>query len=353
MTNRLLDELDAALGGGDAPDPVRPSAAATGRNAVFLEGVDAALLADAAAGLGRLDATVDLLPEHRRRGWLARRHLREAMASARLDGDMVDVDDLVLAELDTLPRPGDVDLGAGRWILGMLRAAARRTPRQLFTPRRLGAFARLRLKGAPPDDERVRWLTGRLATPDAVRAALERALAPPGLRALAERAPPVGAAGLLALWHGAGAADAVAGAPGRILAEVWLRRGGWLRRPVAAVATGFLGHRDRYTPDAGAAWTRNLLEALVRSADEGLQLQRRLDAAEAAILLACPPRRASSLPALAALLAERPALTAEDAAAALSLTDRAARGLLGRLADRGVVRELTGRKSFRAFAIAL
>ncbi|MGQ9370218.1 helix-turn-helix domain-containing protein [Azospirillum sp. ST 5-10] len=360
MGNRLLDEFDAALDGArDGAPNGSPDGAPPARPAVPspapppLDGADAALLADAAAGLARLDATVAMLPEHRRRGWLARRQLREAMASARLDGDMVDVDDLLLAELDTLPRPGDVDLGAGRWVLGMLRSAAVRTPRQIFTPRRLGAFARLRLKGAPVEDERVRWLTGRLATPHVVREALERALDGAALRALADRAPPVAAAAVLARWHGSGAADAVAGAPGRILAEMWLRRGGWLALPVAAVATGFLGHRDRYRPAADAAWTRSLLEALVRSSEEGLQLQRRLEAAERAILLACPPRRASSLPALAALLAERPALTAEDAASALALTDRAARGLLSRLADRGVVRELTGRRSFRAFAIAL
>jgi hypothetical protein len=72
-------------------------------------------------------------------------------------------------------------------------------------------------------------------------------------------------------------------------------------------------------------------------------------AEEAGAALAAGPDRRSNRPAVLALLLRHPALTAP--ALARAITPQAALRLLAPLAAAGVVAEVTGRKSFRAFGI--
>ena len=105
------------------------------------------LLADAAATLARLDARLSSAPACVTEGWLARALIGEAVASARLNGDIADAADLARLDADAIDRIPDPALGQAAVILAMLRQAASRSPRQLFTPRRLAAAVRLRHAG--------------------------------------------------------------------------------------------------------------------------------------------------------------------------------------------------------------
>jgi Fic family protein len=75
------------------------------------------------------------------------------------------------------------------------------------------------------------------------------------------------------------------------------------------------------------------------------------DAAEAATALAATEDRRSKLPAALALLLQTPAVTAASLARALAITPQAALRLLERLRRAGLVHEVSGRKSFRVFAL--
>ena len=90
------------------------------------------------------------------------------------------------------------------------------------------------------------------------------------------------------------------------------------------------------------------------AARAGMRVLTELRAAESAGLgFAAQEDKRSRLPAAVALLVRQPALTAPALARRLEITPQAALRLLGRLEREGVVKEVTGRGSFRAFAIAL
>src|SRR4051794_5496176 len=79
-----------------------------------------------------------------------------------------------------------------------------------------------------------------------------------------------------------------------------------------------------------------------------------LRAAEAAgLACATGEDKRSRLPATVDLLLRQPALTAPALAGRLDITPQAALRLFTRLDQAGLVREVTGRDSFRAFALAV
>jgi hypothetical protein len=101
-----------------------------------------------------------------------------------------------------------------------------------------------------------------------------------------------------------------------------------------------------------ASWAVSCLALAAEAARAGLRELARLEAtaaAGAALSGACD-RRARLPDALAAVL-RHPALTPLMLARQLRITPQAAARLLARLAQAGIVAEITGRKSFRAFAI--
>ena len=167
------------------------------------------LLADAAT-LARLDERLSSAPACVTEGWLARALIGEAVASARLNGDIADAADLALLDADAIDRVPDPALGQAAVILAMLRQAASRSPRPLFTPRRLAAAVRLRQAGDRSGlVDLPWWLQDRLPAPGAALAALGRALAPAAVASWTRLPALLGAAALVAHWQASGAAHAV------------------------------------------------------------------------------------------------------------------------------------------------
>ena len=99
-----------------------------------------------------------------------------------------------------------------------------------------------------------------------------------------------------------------------------------------------------------AAWPAAFLRRVAAAARRGSEeLARLRDAEAAAARLAAAEGRRSLLPAAADAALRAPALTARGLARRLGATPQGAALLLKRLAAAGIVREATGRRSFRAF----
>ncbi|MDJ0390333.1 helix-turn-helix domain-containing protein, partial [Roseomonas sp. E05] len=134
------------------------------------------------------------------------------------------------------------------------------------------------------------------------------------------------------------------------LAAVLLRRRGRLRHvPLVFWSAGRRGMRHPAEDPAG--WPRIFLQrvhaAALRSLDEIDRLQG--VAAKGATLVS-RSRRSSALGAACELALRHPVLTAGTLATRLGLTHQGALLVLNRLVAEGVVREVTGRASFRAYA---
>ena len=314
---------------------------------------DAPALAAASAALARLDDRLAGSAPAMVEGWRARAFIHEAAASARLNGDFADADELRLADAGALDRPPDPELGQALLILQMIRSAARRHPRQMFTPLRLAALARLRLNRSDPDPRLPVWLQDRLSEPGEIRASLGKALDPVAVERWKTEAPLMAAADIIHRWHDARAAERVGAAAGRVLASAWPARSGATNGLVLMPSVGFLGHASEYRPDWGRRWTSACLRASLRSAEWGLRLHTDLVLVRRRLLESAGGRRATSrLPALIDRLVAVPSLSAAHAAVSLGMTDRASRSLLEDLHAGGMIREVSGRGSFRVYAVA-
>lgn len=338
----------------------------------------------AAAALGRLDMALSLAGPALAHGWVARMALAEAAASARLNGVLVDADDLRLLAFDALDRAPDTDLAQALPLHDLIRRAVLRHPRHLYTPRRLAALV-LRQRRAPvwlpgwrEDDP---WAEERphdpdTETPDAM-AVLRDALDPAFLDRLGRLPALVGAALFLSHWRRSGAETVLGAAPGRMLAAWWPARRGLVQArraggaeapgvkgtdtyfqrpyaggPVLMPSLGFLGHAMDYRPDRGSAWVPAFLAAALRATERGDALRRRLLTGEARLAAALKPKRSTSRgPQVADHLLAEPVVTAGRLAAALDMSDTAARQILDGLARDRVIQEISGRDSFRAYAL--
>jgi hypothetical protein len=99
------------------------------------------------------------------------------------------------------------------------------------------------------------------------------------------------------------------------------------------------------------AWPAAFLGRVAAAAQRGLgELARLRDAEAAAAGLARTGRR-SLLPAAAEAALRAPAVTARGLARQLGITPQGALQLINRMLMAGVVREATGRRSFRAYVI--
>jgi CRP-like cAMP-binding protein len=108
----------------------------------------------------------------------------------------------------------------------------------------------------------------------------------------------------------------------------------------------------RLTGHESATWAMSFLAMAAEAARAGLRELDRLQAAATAgaALTTTRDPRARLDDALTVVL-RHPALTPAMLAQRLGITPQAASRLLARLAAAGIVTEITGRKSFRAFAI--
>lgn len=317
------------------------------------ERLDASLLCAATAAVVRVDERLRAASPAVRSGWMARALLHEATASARLDGAFAETRDLLLMDHHALDRLVDQATQRAFQVLHLLRAAARRHPRQLFTPRRLMAAARLRLKNRGEAAGAPDWLQERRADALEIQETLARALDPAALAALRHRPALQGALEFLVLWHRSGAADLLGGAPGRALASAWLRRVGLTTDASMMPALGFLGHAGDYQPLDARRWSSHFLEATVRGAEWQLSLLDRLARSERRFSeLLTPARSTSQIPRLADFVISSAAVSPRGAAEALGLTQATVRRALGEFERAKLVEELTGRDAFRLYAAA-
>lgn len=313
--------------------------------------LDASLtaLTGATALLARLDERLNGLPDFIRDGWIARMLLEEAAASARLEGWIVDVERLLLLSLHAAVGAPDPHEAQALHLLDMLRAVSRRSPRQLFTARRISAlaFARERNRTLGP----VEWVE---MLPDKGRSSVE------ALRDYFDgfswssygRQPAVGAsADMLARWHRCGTGAAVGGAAGRAMANAALVRLGLCGRLLPCISIGFLGEAWSYRPGK-SDWPYHFSAAAERGARRGLELAARLQNRHEALTRHFRTRRQERhLGAAVAHLIAMPAVAARGLAGSIGITQRSALSLLMDLADAGLLRDLTRRGSYRVFGL--
>jgi Fic family protein len=116
---------------------------------------------------------------------------------------------------------------------------------------------------------------------------------------------------------------------------------------------GFLGAASEYRPDLAVSWPEFFAKACGRAAEWGFKLHAHLALAHRRLNEAAPRSRSTShMAALIDLLIASPAVSASAASRSLRITPHAARAMLNALEDRRLVREVTGRGSFRLYAVA-
>lgn len=149
---------------------------------------------------------------------------------------------------------------------------------------------------------------------------------------------------------GQGRGDRLGTAALFLAACAWRRAGGTptLALPVWSATPG---HLEALGLAAGPAWLAGFLGAVADAAHRaGQELSRLQTAAGRAGALRRTAR--SQLPAAAALALRSPVLTARGLADRLRISPQAALALLKQLVAAGVLREATGRASWRAFVVA-
>lgn len=351
------------------PLPRRPPPRPTAPD--WLAGADPARLLGplcaAQDALSRLDARADAASEPVRAGLIARLAFREAAGWLASVGAWVHPRDLAL-RAGHLVGMGDLPNTAGRqWeemdpdtrLLGeshvQTALALARLLQQLARQPRLfadpdAAFEALSpLMGAGDPQPVTAWLTHRAAK------------APPG------NIPPLLRMGLAASqWMEAGLTDLPSPAAALGVSAGLLAAGGALRAiplPVWAAAPSLAAGElhglprlrsdvaARLFPDGSPAWLGVFLRLVAEAARAGLQELDRLQAAAQAaeaLLAGLDPR--ARLPEVLDRVLREPVVTPKALSRSLRMTPQAALRLLNRLAAAGVVRETTGRRSFRAFA---
>jgi hypothetical protein len=302
----------------------------------------------------RLDERLAGAPESVRAGWIQRALVYEAVASLRLDGLYVSAHDLLLRLHNTLDRAPDQDIQRATDIHGMLSTLIRRNPRHLFNPRRIVALTRLRLQSRVVDHPDLPdWLQNRIHTPEEMSEALEGALQPSVVSTWESLPPLQAAAEIIATWHRSRAADCIGAAAGRALAMAWVYRAGLTSSYCLMPSIGFLGAASKYRPDLAVSWPELFTKACGRAAEWGFKLHSHLTLAYRRLNETAPRSRSTShMAALIDLLIGIPAVSAGAASRSLGITPHAARAMLGALEDRGLVREVTGRGSFRLYSAA-
>lgn len=167
--------------------------------------------------------------------------------------------------------------------------------------------------------------------------------------------PPLLGAGLAAAtWMRAGAIEGNRAGPAQalLLAAAVARRRGRTRAVPLPVWALPPGSRPVGLPlQDPVAWPGAFLRRVATAAGHGLGELARLREAEARAAGLAEAGRRSLLPAAATMALREPAVTANGLARQLRITPQGALLLLKRLEAAGVVREATGRRSFRAYVI--
>lgn len=375
----------------DLPDDTKPLPRRSRSSAAHPEIGDAkALLAPLAAAqdaLARLDARAEAVPAPVRTGLIARLALREAAGWLTSRHAWVHPHDLALrrenlaGRFDTAaqiarPRtalPSTVATQPGDWDdpedLAALAQSEQAVVRSLALARLLTALPRKHDALAAPDSAAACLGPLDLGTLDPGRFAgwgavhRSRAEKPPS-----PSLPPLLRAAAAALgWMESGATDQPDALVALAIAALLLARSATLRLVPLPFWSAWpaLGHpEDRPgLPRLRPAVARDLtgtdhapwpLIFLAFTAEAARAAARELDrlqaAAEAGSKLGGGLDRRSRLPAAVALILASPIVTPRGVAARLGITLQAANRILAALEHASVVREVTGRGSFRAFA---
>jgi hypothetical protein len=312
-----------------------------------MAGMRAALIAGSA--VARLDSRLQTAPPAVRAGWQHRFELEEASATARLEGDWADAEELLHFEAGIHPGPPSIALSATGRIATLLRFAARRHPRSFWTPGRL-----MRLAGMVPGGGRLMpaevWASELVADPRQTAEALEGVLSPATLGRWKALPPLLAAADCARLWHQAG----LPGELGRLLAQAWLWRSGETAGLVLPLAWGFVGHSGCWRPWA-ADWEPLFLEAAGRGALSGLALLARLERARQRLIADAgrQPRHSPLLDAIAECLLAEPAISTRRLTERSGGTRQGVLNRLERLRSAGLVEEISRRGSHWVWRLSL
>lgn len=333
-------------------------------------------LAAAEDALSRLDAGAEAASGPVREGLVARLAFAEAAGwlAGAADRAWIHPRDLALAEAgllgdfaaaaigdraaETMPATAASLGGPGR-AGAILAAEADRLPDGIDLARGLALARALRrlatMASWDPLADPAAALRPLLADPAAALRLHPERLTAWRQGALDRSLPPLlAAAAAAATWMRDGVAEN--GAPGPagalLLAAAVARRRGRTRAVPLPVWSMPPGHRPPVLPlQDPAAWPGTFLERVAAGARHGLGALARLREAEATAARLAAGGRRGLLPAATVAALRAPAVTARGLAGQLGITPQGALLLLKRLQAAGVVREATGRRSFRAYVI--
>lgn len=297
--------------------------------------------------LARLDERARLSPL--REGWMARLAFGEACANRLAEGELVHLEDLVLADGDAMQGAGSAELSAARQTLLVLRRAAAADPVALLAlPRpgeaeteiaHVGEAARRYRQGVPDyfyDTDRD----------EAARLAGWRRV----LRE-AERLPPLLAAAIA--WDSWLVLEPEQRGSWRapLIAALVLRKLGKTREFLLPIDTGRRHAKYRRHPLHGyEARMVGFLEWTLAAADRARKDLDALGLAALAMERHLEGRRRNSrLPALVQLFLSRPLVSIPMAAKALNVSQQAVDVMIRQLGS--TPRELTGRGRYRVWGV--
>lgn len=297
--------------------------------------------------LARLDERARLSPL--REGWMARLAFGEACANRLAEGELVHLEDLVLADGEAMQGAGSAELSAARQTLLVLRRAAAADPAALLAlPRpgeaeteiaHVGEAARIHRQGVPD----YFYNTDR---DEAARLAVWRRV----LRE-AERLPPLLAAALA--WDSWLILEPEQRGSWRapLIAALVLRKLGKTREFLLPIDTGRRHAKYRRHPQHGyEARMVGFLEWTLAAADRARKDLDALGLAAQALERHLEGRRRSSrLPALVQLFLSRPLVSIPMAAKALNVSQQAIDVMIRQLGS--TPRELTGRGRYRVWGV--
>lgn len=293
-------------------------------------------LAEAAAALGRLDATLVALDAAAADGAVMRLALAEAEAMLWAGGIVLPRDEIGRDALDARAASDPEAMRLARWALRRLGGQGALTDLPGFLGLHRGAGA---VSGSEPSP--LSGAAARLRGPDFERGAADYLSR---LDAAGALHPLVRGALALLLWR-----QAELSPPDRVIERAVyaarLMAQGCERLPFVP-----LGAADRQVWTAGGPVAERLsghLAAVARGARAGREEIRRLEAWAAEARFAMSGMRGQNAGRVIAVLAARPLVSAEDVATGASISRMTAERMLNRMTEMGLIREITGASRFR------
>lgn len=365
-------ELEETIAGGDrvrafVPHPLPPQPELV-LDPALQEALEAAGLA-----LGRLDNASTLLPD--KALFLYSYVRKEAVLSSQIEGTQSTLSDLLLFEVDEAPGVPVADVAEVSSYVAALEHGLARLAGGFPLSNRLvrEIHARLMQTGrgrdqSPGEFRRTQvWLGGvrgaeaRFVPPPASRIEACMAQLEEFLHAGRDHAPALVRAGLVHVQF-----ETIHpfldgnGRVGRLLIPLLLHHAGVLREPLLYLSLYFKQNRPTYyalldrvrTKGDWEAWLAFYLEGVRRVSEQAVGTAERVarTLADDRAILAELGRRSGSVLRIHEALSVRPVATLPNLCEATGLTFPTVSSAIALLEERGIVRELTGRRRDRVFA---